>query len=87
LEQKLIIEIDGGQHSEQTEQDARRTAYFETLGFRVLRFWNNEVLGQTDAVLELIHDVLSSPHLTPGPSPRSGEGSILVSFSRIRKKG
>ncbi len=53
LEPKLAIEVDGGQHA-QSERDARRDRDLEAAGFRVLRFWNNEVLTQVDAVLERI---------------------------------
>ncbi len=51
---KLVIEIDGGQHAEQTAYDEMRTRYLQNLGFTVIRFWNNEVLQQTDAVLTAI---------------------------------
>lgn len=65
----LVIEIDGGQHQEQAEKDAGRTAFLNAQGLRVLRFWNDEVLTQTDAVLERIQrcctEVPSS--LTPLP--------------------
>jgi very-short-patch-repair endonuclease len=54
LEPKLIIELDGGQHAEQQEQDNQRTRYLQALGYRVLRFWNHEVLNDLDAVLEAI---------------------------------
>ncbi len=54
LQPKLVIELDGGQHQEQAEADARRTANIEQQGFHVLRFWNNQVFGETDAVLETI---------------------------------
>ncbi len=53
-EAKLAIEIDGGQHAEQTAYDAQRTRYLQQRGFTVLRFWNNEVLQQTEAVLTAI---------------------------------
>ena len=59
LEQRLIIEIDGGQHSEQVEYDTKRTRFLESDGFRVIRFWNNEVLTETKAVLDVIEAVLS----------------------------
>jgi very-short-patch-repair endonuclease len=49
---RLIIEIDGGQHSETA--DATRNAWLEAQGFRVLHFWNNDVLTQTESVLETI---------------------------------
>src|ERR1700759_5320781 len=48
----LIIELDGGQHDSQREYDARRTAYLDAHGYRVLRFWNNEVFEHFDYVLE-----------------------------------
>ncbi len=47
----LVIEIDGGQHAAQVEEDAKRTVYLERLGFCVVRFWNNEALANTDGVL------------------------------------
>ena len=54
VDAKLVIEIDGGQHAEQTAYDETRTRYLQNLGFTVIRFWNNEVLQQTDAVLTAI---------------------------------
>ncbi len=53
---KLIIELDGSQHLEQQENDAERTVYLEAKGYRVLRFWNNEVVGNLDEVLQKIMD-------------------------------
>jgi very-short-patch-repair endonuclease len=53
---KLIIELDGSQHLEQQEYDTKRTAYLEAKGYRVLRFWNNEVAGNLDGVLQKIMD-------------------------------
>lgn len=54
LEAKLMIEIDGGQHAEQVAYDEARTRDLEAAGFTVLRFWNNEVLQQTETVLTAI---------------------------------
>jgi len=54
FERKLIIEVDGGQHAEQVSYDAERSRWFESQGYRVLRFWNNEVLADTGAVAERI---------------------------------
>ncbi|TDY04009.1 endonuclease domain-containing protein [Thiohalophilus thiocyanatoxydans] len=51
---KIIIEIDGGQHVEQEEYDQRRALVLKQKGFTVLRFWNNEVLKETEPVLEKI---------------------------------
>jgi len=70
LEQKLIVELDGGQHAEQVTRDAERTAYLESKGFRVIRFWNDDALKQTDAVLEEILRQLNAPH--PSPLPAGG---------------
>ncbi len=53
-ENRLIIEVDGGQHMERANYDAERTAWLKTEGFRVIRFWNNQILEETDAVREAI---------------------------------
>ena len=69
---KLIVEVDGGQHLEQQHQDDIRSRDLKSRGFRVLRFWNHEVLNDTAAVLEAIRQLLmtpSSPALLP-----EGEG-------------
>src|SRR5580658_1104703 len=60
LEKKLIIELDGGQHDDQQAYDAKRTDFLQTKGYFVLRFWNNEVLQETDAVLNEILTALMS---------------------------
>jgi very-short-patch-repair endonuclease len=54
LEAKLIVELDGGQHAEQVEYDARRSEVLEGAGFRVVRFWNLEVLEEFENVVETI---------------------------------
>ena len=61
LDQKLLVEVDGGQHAGQFEKDDARTASLRAAGFRVLRFWNNEVLRDTEAVLESIWNALLTP--------------------------
>jgi adenine-specific DNA-methyltransferase len=53
-EKRLIVELDGGQHAEQVAYDEARTAWLEAQGFRILRFWNNDVLKEIDAVKEVI---------------------------------
>lgn len=58
LEKRLVVELDGGQHSEQVGSDTARTAWLETQGFRVLRFWNNDVLSEIEAVKEAIKEAL-----------------------------
>ncbi|WAR44706.1 endonuclease domain-containing protein [Methylomonas rapida] len=54
LEVKLIVELDGGQHAEQLEYDQCRTEQLQKRGFKIIRFWNNEVLQNTTGVLEAI---------------------------------
>jgi very-short-patch-repair endonuclease len=81
FDRRLIIEVDGGQHAE-SARDARRDAWFLDQGFRVLRFWNNDVLKNTRGVLEAISTALveaEEKHPSPGslrspPSPTRGEG-------------
>ena len=53
---KLVIELDGGQHLEQEVYDQERTKYLESLGYKVIRFWNNDVVNSIDGViLTIIH--------------------------------
>ncbi len=54
IEKKLIIELDGSQHLEQEEYDEERTKYFESLGYKVIRFWNNDVTKNMDGVIRSI---------------------------------
>ena len=68
FEKRLVIEIDGGQHAEEDEKerDIRRDEWLRSQGFRVLRFWNNEVLQNLAGVLETIRaNCLRHPPLTP----------------------
>ena len=58
LEERLIVEVDGGQHALGTAKDEARTAWLEERGFRVLRFWNNDVLKNLDGVIDVILRVL-----------------------------
>ena len=60
---RLAIELDGGQHS--PEKDAARTAIIENYGYRILRFWNHDVLANTDGVLEAIRQELLSARNRP----------------------
>ncbi len=81
--EKLVIEVDGGQHADQAERDNARTAFMEAQGFRVIRFWNNDVLTNLEGVLTLIRLALPAqpsfpprparpPH--PSPLPRGERG-------------
>lgn len=51
IEKKLILELDGSQHLEQVEYDENRTKYLESLGYKVIRFWNNDVMKNMDGVI------------------------------------
>jgi very-short-patch-repair endonuclease len=68
LEEKLIVELDGGQHAEQSDYDAERDGWLREQGFVVLRFWNNEVLDNLEGVTEKIYQSLkNTPFLSPSP--------------------
>ena len=73
LEERVIIEVDGGHHLVTVSRDARRDAYLGSLGFKVLRFWDNEVLNQIGAVLEVIGQAFRARERPPSqPSPAAG---------------
>lgn len=75
LSRRLIIELDGGQHAVAADRDRRRSRWLESQGFRVIRFWNTEVLENSEGVLDAIQEQLGSgPSPSPGPSPLGGEG-------------
>ena len=54
----LVIEADGGQHGEMKEADRERTVFLERRGYRVLRFWNMDILGDTDSVMDVIAEAV-----------------------------
>lgn len=72
LAARLIIEVDGGQHAE-NDYDTRRGIYLRAQGFRTLRFWNNDILGNEIGATERIFDALRAP--LPNPSPAEGRGA------------
>ncbi|MEW5770082.1 MAG: DUF559 domain-containing protein [Pseudomonadota bacterium] len=80
-EHRLAIELDGGQHAERTEQDGKRDAFLLARGMRVLRFWNNQVLGETQAVLEAIWQAIQQVEPSP-PGRGQGEGAAVDSADR-----
>ena len=69
---RLVVELDGGQHC--LLKDLERTQYLARGGFHVLRFWNNEVFLDTEAVLEKILEALHKACPHPDPLPQAGEG-------------
>ena len=70
LDSKLVVEVDGGQHIELVGCDDRRTGWLESQGFRVLRFWNNQALTETEEVTQTIMMALDEDI----PSPSDGRG-------------
>ena len=68
LENRLVIEVDGGQHGEQRVYDENRTQKLQEAGFCVLRFWNNEVLKEMESVREKIWLVVQELQSHPPPS-------------------
>jgi very-short-patch-repair endonuclease len=71
LDTKLIIELDGGQHAVARDEDKKRDEWLAEQGFEVLRFWDSEVFGNLEGILETVRSKLRSP--SPGPS-RKGRG-------------
>jgi len=80
---KLVIERDGGQHDRQLQADVSRTRRIEAAGYRVLRFWNNDVLGNLEGVLSEIQRAVPP---TPDPSPQGGGESHQCKPRRPRKE-
>ena len=79
FEKRLVLELDGGHHQDQAAYDEQRTTWLASQGFRVLRFWNHQVLTEPAAVQEAIllvvgREASSSP--SPRPSPARGEGVL-----------
>ncbi len=84
LRARFVVELDGGQHVEHARYDDVRTGFLERNGWRVSRFWDNDVLTQTDAVLNCIYDALTQ-HPSPHPSPRGrGEGAMRFDAGATR---
>ena len=80
FEKKIIIEVDGGQHAVETKKDTERDEWLRSQGFKVLRFWNNEVLTNTQGVLEAVRiNCLLHPPLNPLPSREGKEREKLPS--------
>ena len=75
--EQLIVEADGGQHAEAAAYDAARTRFIEAQGYRVLRFWNNDIIESMEGVIAAIADALlpspSQPSAGPLPLPTGEE--------------
>src|SRR5690606_31343717 len=80
LERNLVIELDGGQHSE--DADRVRTAFFKQQGFQTLRFWNNDVLGNIEGVMaEIVKNIQTPPSNPPANGGKmvqdNGDGNVV----------
>ena len=75
---KLIIELDGSHHADAKEYDAARTAFLNGEGYRVIRFWNNDVLMNAEGVLMLIEKALAAKHESHGSQTRAAPHPILL---------
>ena len=71
---RLVVELDGGQHVESGDDDAARTQWLESRGFRVLRFWNQEIFENLDGVLAVIRQAASSCAGSPDEGPVRSRG-------------
>ena len=72
---RLVVEVDGGQHADQEAKDDARTRWLESQNFRVIRFWNNDVLENLEGVVAAIRTAVDRrvpPH--PDPPPPGGRG-------------
>ena len=78
-EAQLVVEVDGGQHDALDQAEQARTEYLNKEEYRVIRFWNHDVLQNTDGVLAMIRDALNTPH--PQPLPQAGGESLRGSES------
>lgn len=85
FQNKLVIELDGGQHNENIEKDNKRTEFLESCGYKVLRFWNNEIFDNTEGCIECIINSL------PPASEELGRGDVNSSLpparGRVRERG
>jgi very-short-patch-repair endonuclease len=78
-EARLAIELDGGQHEERYKYDVQRTVWLNQKGWKIIRFWNNELWQNEEAVLEKIFEVLQTLLPSPGPLPkRRGRKNTVV---------
>ena len=74
IEQRLVIEVDGGQHAD-SESDRRRGDHLKTAGYCVIRFWNNDVLGNIEGVIAEISVALETARPHPSLPPQAEEGA------------
>lgn len=86
LEKKLAVELDGGHHTERMLEDRLRSDYLMQHGYRVLRFWNHEILGNIESVLICITNILEDPR--PSPLPERERKRLMERYGdEVRRKG
>jgi len=87
-QKKLAVELDGGGHADESQAsyDEERSASLQEAGIQVLRFWNHQVLQETEEVLQKIWNTLHADPPSPQPSPASGRGSCYDDREGIATK-
>jgi len=75
FEKRIIIELDGGQHAIEKDMDKKRDNWLKVEGYKVLRFWNNEIFENIEGVLEVIRKKLLPPSLNPSHQGREDMGN------------
>lgn len=81
-EARPVVEIDGGQHDRSLPRETERNGFLQSQGYRILRFWNNEVLANSDGVCEtIVNELAASP--PPCPPPSMGRGTPPTQRHRI----
>jgi very-short-patch-repair endonuclease len=86
-EAMLIIELDGSQHAERSIEDEKRTRYLESLGYKVIRFWNVDVMTNIEGTLDLLYAEASARRKTPSsglrpPSPQGEKDAIATTENK-----
>jgi hypothetical protein len=82
----VIVEVDGGQHADEVSYDAERTRWLEAQGYRVLRFWNNDVLANTEAVAQAILNAVERGTCPPTSIlPRKGGGGSARCLDQAKR--
>ena len=76
FEKKIIVEADGGQHASELVKDSLRSDWLKNEGFKILQFWNNDILQNTEGVLETIREACLTSHPPLTPPIKGGEGYL-----------
>jgi very-short-patch-repair endonuclease len=89
LEKRLIIELDGGQHNEEAQRqyDRVRDQWLRSQGFRILRYWNNELFGEWEAIAEAVWKALQEDPSPPAPLPQGERGGESVRRAHLLRRG